>query len=351
MFKPDKSTAEIKVIPVVSKGEKIDGKVALDLKIFTEKEDWADAIDGFCACAEKIFLTKVHKEKGAITLIYDEKLDKDSYTLEICDDVKIFASDYYGAVYGLATVLQLATVKDGKFEFEKIKISDHPDKDYRGLMVDLAREWHPFDKVLKYVDVCYFFKIKYLHLHVMDDEGYVLPSKLFPLLSKDGRKYTFEEIEYLCKYAKQRGVVLIPEIEMPGHVKVLNTYYPGIFSDTIEEGCDVAVFTENGIAMGVDTVLCPGSESVFENLKKLICEVIEMFGDIEYIHLGGDEVNTLVWEKCSVCKEYMEKNNIKNAHELYCEFTARVTDYVLSKGITPIIWEGVPKEYSHMISK
>lgn len=350
MEQTKKTKIDCQIIPIPKEVEYFDGKVEIPAAIYTEKTEWKYLTKTFCDSAEKIFYTEIKEEAGAIELIYDEGVEKGAYIIEIDKKVLIYASDSEGANYGLVSVLQLATLADENFEFEKMKIYDKPDKEYRGLMVDIARVWHPFETLFKYVDLCYYFKAKYLHLHVMDSSGYVLPSKEFPNLSLNGNKYTFEQIKTLCEYAKNRAIVLIPEIEMPGHVKVLNREYPELFSDELG-GKNTVITTDVGAVMDSTTVLCPGSETAFLNIKKLIDEVIGLFGDIPYLHLGGDEVNTASWENCSVCKKYMETNNIKDVEELYADFLGRVTDYVLSKGVTPIVWEGFSKEYSHYISK
>lgn len=123
-------------------------------------------------------------------------------------------------------------------------------------------------------------KIKYLHIHFADDQRYTLPSSVLPNLPDEGKSYTKQDIEMLCKYAKKREVILIPEIEMPGHVKILNKKYPEI-----------------------------------------------------------------------LCQQYIKKHKLKDSKELYAEFVKRTTDYVLSRGRTPIVWEGFSDENSNMISK
>lgn len=341
-----------KIIPIPKQIEELEGTLSVKATAFTEKEEWKQLIVGFCQSVAKIFEFDAQTPaKGGVELLFDESIKGEGYILEIDSSVIIKASTYQGASYGLASVLQLMEYKDDCLVFERMKISDYPEKPYSAMMVDVAREWHPFPTLLKFVDVCHFFKIKYLHLHFMDNQGYTLPSREFPKLSKNGKKYTFEEIENLCDYAKMKGVTIIPEIEMPGHAEVLNTTYPEIFMDDLGSKKLEELLTETGVAIDPKSVICAGSEKAFDGIKTLIDETIEMFGDIPYIHLGGDEVNTAVWDSCSACKKYMEKNNIKSGKELYCEFTGRVTDYVLSRGITPIIWEGFSKEYSHMISK
>lgn len=344
-----KAKADCKIIPIPKEVEYFDGTITLPINIYTEKLEWEPITDVFCQSVKKIFNVDTNKKPGSIELVYNANIESDAYSIKIDEKVVVYASSYEGASYGIVSVLQLATCENENFVFERLNIFDKPDKDYRGFMVDIGREWHPFEELLKFVDLCYFFKTKYFHIHFMDMPGYAFPSKAFPKLSLKGNTYTFEQIEYLCKYAKDRGVKLIPEIEMPGHVTVLNKTYPELFSNKLDR--ETESLTIDVGALDNSSVLCPGSKIAFESIKTLIDEVIEMLGDLKYIHLGGDEVNTAVWKSCSVCREYMKEHGIDSVEELYAEFLGRVTDYVLSKGITPIIWEGFAKEYSHYISK
>lgn len=132
-------------------------------------------------------------------------MKKGSYTIYAEESVKVFACDDEGILYALSSILQLVNTINGELSVQRFKIADYPEKSYRAVMVDLGRQWHPFDKLLKYVDMCFLYKIKYLHLHFMDDQLYPLPSKVYPKLSTEGIHYSFEEIDYLNTYAKKEG--------------------------------------------------------------------------------------------------------------------------------------------------
>ena len=345
--------AEIILVPTpkktVGKGEKL----PLLPYIRCEKKEWKELVSVFCACTEKIQGIAFQEGTGGVEILCDDSIGSERYTLETCalktgNCVRISASDYQGAAYGLASILQLL---DRECRIAELRIEDWPDKEYRGVMVDIARQWHPFYTLLHYVDLCFYFKIKYLHLNFMDDQSYTLPSAKFPRLSVPGRFYTAEEIAELRAYAKARGVVLIPEIEMPGHAKVLNQAYPDWFSDSLEtEDCG-KTFTENGTEIRAESVICAGSERAFSGILALIDEVLELFPESPYIHLGADEVNYQVWNHCSRCRSYMMEHHLQEPKELYADFLGRVTDYVLQKGRTPVVWEGFASEYAHRISK
>ena len=336
------------IIPVVKKCHSFGQKIRILPCIYTEKKEFYPLIKVCCEYTKKVLGKVFREEPGGVCLILDEKLERESYVIRVDDEVKIWASDYQGCAYGLATLLQLM---DDKMEVEKVQIEDKPDKDYRGLMIDLARKWHPFPKLLHYVDICFFYKVKYLHLHFMDDQSYTLPSAVYPKLSLLERSYSFDEIRKLCSYAKERGVVLVPEIEMPGHAKSLVETYPDLFANCYDTEESEILITEDGDTFKRESVVCAGSMRVFENITRLIDEVMDLFPDSPYIHLGADEVNTSSWKNCPMCREYMKQKGIDDTQELYTDFVARATDYVLKKGRRPIVWEGFSKEYSHKISK
>lgn len=343
-----------KIIPIPKKYTVKEGKISFLPRISCGVKEWQPLVDSFADYMWKLYKMTFAAGEGGIRLELCETMEKESYVLEVEAGILIRAADYQGCRYALATVLQLLDVRSESadcLELEKLRIEDWPDKDFRGLMVDLAREWHPYRTLAKYVDACFFYKIKYLHMHFMDDQGYTLPSARFPKLAKPGRSYTPEEIKEFCAYAKARGVVIIPEIEVPGHASSLTQIYPELFGNNFRDAEAEEILTESGIGIRRESVICPGSERVYTNICALLDEVMDMFADSPYIHLGADEVNTVVWKDCDDCRAYMEAHNITDTRELYADFVARVTDYVLGRGRRPIVWEGVAKEYNHLISK
>ena len=324
---------------------------ALAPTVYTTEPTWQGAMDAFCESAAKIYgLTLTKGKEGGVVLLKDSTLAPDAYVLDTAEGVVIRAANAEGAQYGLATALQLLQAQNGALFVPTVHIEDAPEKEYRSMMIDLARAWHPFDKVLKYVDLCYFYKVKYLHLHLSDTQAYRYPSKAFPKLCVEGQYYTFEEIKRLHDYAAARGITLIPEVECPGHTTLLANAYPDIFADHADEAhqtvCDPLQF-EHGQA----GVICAGSDKSFEGLQLLLAEVAEMFPTSPYLHIGGDEAPYGVWEHCADCKAYMKEKGIASAYELYGEYVGRVAAYVLTLGKTPIVWEGFPKESSHYIPK
>ena len=295
--------------------------------------------NSFCAYAKKAYGIDFANSTGGILLRQDPSLPKGGYRLE-CNEEGVFlwASDSDGAAYALATLLQLLQPDR---TLPCVTVTDAPDCEYRSLMVDLARRWHPFETLFRYVDICWLYKIKYLHLHFEDYQSYTLCSDVFPKLPTPGRSYLKEQIKQLNDYAFSRNVELIPEIEFPGHGTQKKLTYPELFGNTpISPDAKID-----------DSLLCVGKPGVMDSIRKLLEEVIALFPHSRYLHVGGDEALLDGWNYCADCLAYMERNNIPDVHTLYTHFTKEITDLVLELGKIPIVWEGFPKEGTENLSR
>ena len=162
---------------------------------YTAVADWQDIMDTFCDSISRIYeIDMARGGQSGVSLVLDPTLDKAAYVLDSREGIVIRASAREGALYGLATALQLLETKNGSLVAPGVLVEDRPDKDYRSFMIATGRIFHPFKKMLKYVDLCFYYKLKYLHLHLADADLYSLPSRAFPKLCKAGKHYTFEEI-------------------------------------------------------------------------------------------------------------------------------------------------------------
>jgi len=325
-------------------------KVRLPLCICAKAAEFEGAAELFVKTFEKIHRRTLEKGKGGIVLLKDPALKTKSYRIDVRDGFCISASSCEGILYGLATALQILSLESEKLTSPSLLIEDHPDKDYRALMVDLARKFHPSKTVFQYIDLCFLYKIKYLHLHFIDDQLYTLPSKEFPNLPTKGQSYTFEEIKAFNDYAKERGVIIVPEFESPGHAESLTRAYPELFSNSYDTKGN-ALVTENGDVISENSIICVGSEASMNAMTRMVREICEMFPDSPYIHIGGDEADIEAWNSCSVCRAYMKDHGIEDVHELYSDFIARLSRTVLDMGRTPIVWEGFPVKGAERIPK
>ena len=332
------------LIPLPKSLTEYEGVTTLPLSAYTDVAEWRNPLSTLCVSIKKIYCKDADLAEGGIRLVKDASLPTDHYRIDTREGILLSASSEEGIFYAVASLLQIMDVKEGMITVPKVLIEDHPDKEYRTLMVDLAREWHPAWTVDRYIDVCFLLKIKYLHLHFIDDERYTLPSRIFPRLSTEGEHYTFEEIAHMNEYANARGVILVPEFETPGHAASMVECYPEVFADNLVGGTGHVLITEEGTVISAKNLMCASKPETMQAIGQLFDELCEMFPHTPYIHIGGDEANIKAWNSCSDCVAYMKEHGIEDEYELYSDFTARVAQMVLDRGRTPIVWEGFPKK-------
>ncbi len=304
-------------------------------------EVFSEAITSFISYVEKLHGIAVEvQEKASLSIEKDASLVAEGYRIVVDKEtVSIYTSDRVGANHAFATLLQMMQVGDGKIILPEVVIEDKPDCTYRGMMIDLSRCWHPFPYLLAYVDLCYFYKASVLQLHFTDDESYTLPSHIYPKLSTPGRSYTHEEIKELVGYAYDRGVELLPEIDVPGHCKSFEEGYRELF--------------------GANEVICQHEDSM-EAMRALFRELCDMFPHSKYVHIGGDEAIAMdAWTKCPNCLAYGKsvgidvdvENKKLLAEQFYAHFISEMAKVCFEKGRQPIVWEGFGKEVNDRISK
>lgn len=330
------------ILPTPKHTECFNGFSVVKPAIYTKHSPFAPHLAVFQQAFEKIHGVPVAIASDGIRVEYCASLASNAYTFDSQDGIVLRASSVEGLMYALATAVHTITPCGKDLQCEKAYMEDHPEKDYRGIMVDLARCWHPVQQVFRYIDLCFALKLKYLHLHFIDDQLYTLPSSAFPNLP-DKRHYSFEEIGQLCAYAKLRNIILIPEFEVPGHSKLLNLRYPQVFANRIGNKEEAILISEAGATIDADSLVCAGRQETEDAIRTLLEEMCAMFPDSPYIHIGGDEANIKAWNLCPDCKKYMQAHQIADEKELYSEFIARITQHVLDMGRTPIVWEGFPK--------
>lgn len=330
------------IIPTPKEITPSPGGVSLPLCYRLTEPAWQSYANTLTASFAKIFGTPLTAGDGGVRLTRDKTLPAGHYTLDTRNGATLSASDDEGILYAIASLLLAAEVQDDRLILQKALVRDFPDSPYRALMVDLARQWHPLPCVLSYVDLCFSLKIKYLHLHFCDDQRYTLPSSAFPRLSEKGA-YTHEDIRKMRAYASARGIILIPEIEVPGHATVLTTTYPDTFANHLT-GEDEGSANEEGIAISADSLICAGSPTAFNGIKTLLAETAALFPDSPYLHIGGDEARIGLWDHCPTCRAYIQEKGLDGVYELYSELVGRTAKEVLRLGKTPIVWEGFPKK-------
>ena len=329
---------KINIIPMPKSLKAGEGTVKISAVICADAE-FATCAETFKFTAKKLFALDFANGEGGIALKKVTDLDEEEYNLSVTENgVLIEATEPIGAINAISSLYQLLTVENGNVTAPVCEINDKPDSAYRAIMVD-SPALRSFDQVLHFVDVCHLSKIRYLHCHFADNGGYTLPSKKFPKLPRENGHFTFEQIVELRKYCTDRCIEIIPEIDVPGHATYLNVTYPELF------GCDPI----EGEAR--KDLVCIGKPGVFDNLKEIFAEVMEMFPESRYFHVGGDEAIIEAWNNCKDCVAYMKEHNIPNVKALYTRSIKILTDMVLDMGKIPVVWEGFPREGSEEISR
>lgn len=292
----------------------------------------------------------IHLEK-----IIRADIPQNSYELSMNqNEISISGECVY---YGLQSLKQLLFNKTEKgFIVPCVHIIDYPRYFYRGMHLDVARHFFPKEFIKKYIDYIAMYKMNYFHWHLTDDQGWRIEIKKYPKLTETGawRKgvltgkykdksrasdtavyggyYTQEDIKEIVKYAKERHIIVIPEIEMPGHSLTALSSYPE-FSCT---GGPFEVAREWGV---FEDIFCP-KEKTFKFLENVLSEVAELFPG-RYIHIGGDEAPKDRWQKCTHCQELIKKEGLKDEAELQSHFIKRIEKFINSKGKTIIGWDEI----------
>ena len=336
-----------------------------------------DAINAF---AQQLSLTSGKESRTSegtagkgFVFRYNAALPAEAYTLSISRKAAVAeASSLNGVIYAIQTIKQMLPVEIfGKeaaagavWTMPCAQINDAPRFGSRGLHMDVSRHFFDIDAVKRYIDIMEVHKLNTLHWHLTDDQGWRIEIKKYPKLtevgsirnktiighirnSKDydhtrygeGMWYSQDQIREVIAYAASKGITVIPEIDLPGHMLAALTAYP-------ELGCTggpYEVWGDWGIS---DEVLCVGKESTMKFLEDVLAEVCELF-PAEYVHIGGDECPKVRWEKCPHCQAKIKELGLKDddkhkaEHYLQSYVTARMEKFLAGKGKKLIGWDEI----------
>lgn len=313
---------------------------------------------------------KMGSKKEDICLLTDVTLKDEAYRLEVTGKrISIYASGVRGFFYALQSIRQLlpaaieggAVTENVDWTVPAVTITDRPRFGYRGLLVDVARFFSPKENLLRIIDCMAMLKLNKLHLHLVDDNGWRIEIKKYPLLTEVGSRrverpgknfserhnarqgeptvekgfYTQDDIREIVRYAQERHIEVIPEIEMPAHSNAALAAYPLLACPVVDKF--IGVLPGMG-GTHADVIFCAGNDSVFTFLQDVLDEVLELFPS-KHIHLGGDEARKTHWKECPLCQARMKQEKLENEEELQGYFMARVARYVQSKGREVIGWD------------
>lgn len=284
---------------------------------------------GFTASRGK---TPPGKDASIITLSIQENQDlgEEGYRLKVDSAVSITAATSDGLFWGTRTLLQLMHAGPQK-GVPHLTIVDQPEFEYRGLMIDNARSFHSIDFHIETIKRLASFKMNRYQIHFSDHQSYTLPSVAFPDLPTEGRHHTAEDIRKLVDTARQYHVMIVPEIDVPGHAGALIRGIKGL-------GCN-----------GGGGKICIGSERSYEALEQLISEVMEMIPG-EYWHLGADEVNYR-GTTCKDCAARMKSEQLADGGQLFHYFINRMHGFVRDNDRQMLAWEGFSPTLEPIIHK
>ena len=299
-------------------------------RIFLGATNFLRRLDGRTGLfLEQAFVTKNNEIPAAelqINCIQNGKVglnEDESYTIDIqSNKIRINANTDLGALHALETLLQMLQNTSTSYYFPTATITDSPRFIWRGLMIDAARHFQPIDVIKRNLDAMASVKMNVFHWHLADDQGWRVEIKKYPKLTElasDGYYYTQEEIKYIVKYADQRGILVVPEIDVPGHASALLSVFPEIGSKTSNE-----ITYTVGRRSGIYTpTLDPTNPKTYQVLSDIFDEVSPLFPG-SYFHIGGDENQGKEWDANPKIQEFKKKNKLATNHELQSYFTMKL---------------------------
>jgi hexosaminidase len=302
--------------------QRLQRKTGIPLSMRTNTDSSKATFEIFCA--------------GAGERIQSARADE-SYSLDVTEQgARLAASSPIGILRGMETFLQLVDLDDKSFFVPAVQIKDEPRFCWRGLLIDVSRHWEPVDVIKRNLDAMAALKMNVLHWHLSDDQGFRVESRRFPKLhqiASEGNYYSQQEVQEIIAYARERGIRVIPEFDMPGHTTAWLVAYPELASAPgpyqIER------------AWGVfDPCMNPAEKRLYSFLNSFVDEMAELFPD-EYFHIGGDEVNGKQWDGNSKIQSFKNRHHLKSNSDLQAYFNQRLQKILSKHGKKMIGWDEI----------
>lgn len=263
--------------------------------------------------------------------------EDESYSLVInSDGIQINANTDLGILRSFETLFQLIAYDNNSYYFPCVEIQDEPRFKWRGLMIDACRHFMPVDVIKRNLKAMAMMKMNVFHWHLSEDQGVRIESSNFPKLqqlSSDGFYYTKEQMKEIVQYAENLGIMVYPEFDIPGHSTAWFVAYPELASLQKE----YKIERNWGI---FDAAFDPTNEKVYEFFDKLFGEMAEIFPS-PYFHIGGDEHKGKHWLENPKIKEFMDKNNLKDPHDLQNYFNQRISKILAKYNKIMVGWDEI----------
>lgn len=303
---------------------------------------------------EKAFGVKLSigsNKRPAIALKILGKMAKEQYRVTVGNRIEVIGGSYQAVAYGTTTLLQWAAQARTASTLEekpgsptiaigipRAQIDDCPAFAYRGAMVDVARRYHSIDTLKQIVDLCRFYKVRYLQLHLTDDQAFTFPSKAFPQATASnqhgGPAYTIDELKDLVSYADQRGVTIVPEFDVPGHSAALIRTMPDLFK------------IKGTKPYEHHATINFANPEVLKAVGTIIGEMCAVFKSSPYFHIGGDEADIAFVAQHPDFKKLIAQYGLSRnpEHELYRRFLGQINEVVEKRGKRMLVWEGFSRD-------
>lgn len=263
--------------------------------------------------------------------------ENESYKLEVtAERARLTAPTPVGVLRGIETFLQWVELDAQGFGARGVLIEDNPRFPWRGLMIDVGRHWMPLPVLKRNLDAMAALKLNVFHWHLSEDQGFRIESKKYPRLHEmgsDGKYFTQEQVREVIDYARERGIRVVPEFDMPGHTTAWFVGYPTLASAP----GPYRIERQWGI---FDPTMDPTKEELYPFLDRFIGEMAALFPD-EYFHIGGDEVNGKQWDSSPSIQAFMREHGMKSNHDLQAYFNQRVQKIVQNHGKKMVGWDEV----------
>ena len=263
--------------------------------------------------------------------------EDESYTLETnSQQAVLHAHTVVGTIRGLESLVQLLDADRDGFFFPLVHIEDRPRFPWRGLLLDVSRHWEPVEIIKRTLDSMAVVKLNVFHWHLSDDQGFRVESHTFPLLHKlgsDGFYYTQAEIREITAYARDRGIRVVPEFDMPGHAHAWFIGYPQFAS---APGPYAFKYYIGGDGVPFD----PSKEQTYDFIDKFIGEMAVLFPD-KYWHVGGDEVDGTPWDANPEIQTFKARHGLKDNAALQVYFNQRVLRLMRKHGKQMVGWDEI----------
>jgi hexosaminidase len=371
----------LNIIPEPAKVEVKDGSFTItpSTKIIEEASGVSKSINFLNDYLKKFygFELKTSKEKSATNVIElnFERLNNSNpgaYTMNV-DKSKIYigGDNEQGVFYGIQTLIQLLPAeKSNSLNIQQCNILDSPRFAYRGLHLDCGRHFFPVDFIKQYIDFIALHKMNTFHWHLTEDQGWRIEIKKYPKLTQVGAcrngtiighhpgtgnddtkycgYYTQQQIKDIVKYAADRYITIIPEIEMPGHASAAIAAYPQLscFPDSSIKIAKGVKWSGDSTgkqvqqSWGVYPDVFAPTDYTFKFLENVLDEVIQLFPS-KYIHIGGDECPKIYWKESAFCQQLIKDSGLKNEEGLQSYFIRKIERYLNSKGRSIIGWDEI----------